>query len=79
MVKKILYLSLKKKLLIFEGLLVKIKSDLIKFLLNLNIVISNNEDRKENKKIIPENKPEKKLEEMKNVLVALGKNLNIAM
>tara|TARA_B100001939_G_scaffold336850_1_gene340468 strand:+ start:2441 stop:5005 length:2565 start_codon:yes stop_codon:yes gene_type:complete len=51
----------KEAFVLFEGLLVKIKSDLIKFLLNLNIVISNNEDRKENKKIIPENKPEKKV------------------
>ena len=30
----------------FEGLLAKIKNDLIKFLLNLNIVVSNQEEEK---------------------------------
>ena len=49
----------KEAFLLFEGLLTKIKSDLIKFLLNLNIVISNQEkekiaddvDKKEEKKV----------------------------
>jgi preprotein translocase subunit SecA len=39
--KKILYQNLKKEaFILFEGLLAKIKNDLIKFLLNLNIVVS---------------------------------------
>ena len=47
MVKKILYLNLKKKaFVLFEGLLSKIKNDLIKILLNLNIVVSSNEEKK---------------------------------
>jgi len=37
----------KEAFLLFEGLLDKIKSDLIKFLLNLNVVISNEEQKKE--------------------------------
>ena len=32
---------------LFEGLLEKIKNDIIKFLLNLNLVISNNEEKGE--------------------------------
>ena len=36
----------KEAFLLFEGLLTKIKSDLIKFLLNLNIVVSNQEKEK---------------------------------
>ncbi len=39
----------KEAFLLFEGLLTKIKNDLIKFLLNLNIVISNKEEEKETK------------------------------
>ena len=39
----------KEAFLLFEGLLAKIKNDLIKFLLNLNIVISNKEEEKEPK------------------------------
>ena len=39
----------KEAFLLFEGLLTKIKNDLIKFLLNLNIVISNKEEEKEAK------------------------------
>ena len=41
----------KEAFILFEGLLVKIKNDLIKLLLNLNIVVSseeNNETKKEN-------------------------------
>ncbi len=47
----------KEAFVLFEGLLEKIKNDVIKFLLNLNIVVSN-EGRKEEdeRKISPENK-----------------------
>ena len=37
----------KEAFVLFEELLVKIKSDLIKFILNLNIVVSNEEENKE--------------------------------
>jgi preprotein translocase subunit SecA len=37
----------KEAFVLFEGLLEKIKIDLIKFLLNLNIVVSNQEEKKE--------------------------------
>ncbi len=37
----------KEAFVLFEGLLEKIKNDVIKFLLNLNIVVSNEEERKE--------------------------------
>ena len=37
----------KEAFVLFEGLLAKIKSDVIKFLLNLNIVVSNEEKKKE--------------------------------
>ena len=37
----------KEAFVLFEGLLTKIKNDLIKFLLNLNIVVSNEEKKKE--------------------------------
>ena len=57
----------------------KIKNDLIKFLLNLNIVVSNEEKNENSQKKIKDNKSEKKLVEMRNVLVALEKNLNIVM
>ena len=47
----------KEAFALFEGLLEKIKSDVVKFLLNLNIVISNEEDRKIDKeKVSNENK-----------------------
>ena len=36
----------KEAFLLFEGLLLKIKNDLIKFLLNLNIVVNNEEKKK---------------------------------
>ena len=58
--KKTLYLSLKRKLFLFEGLLLKIKNDLIKFLLNLNIIVSN-EQKNENEEKIFESKSEKKV------------------
>ena len=39
----------KEAFVLFEGLLIKIKNDLIKFLLNLNIVLSAKEEKKETK------------------------------
>ena len=50
----------KEAFLLFESLLLKIKNDLIKFLLNLNIVVSN-EEESENKQVIKDNKSEKKV------------------
>ena len=47
----------KEAFVLFEGLLLKIKNDLIKFLLNLNIVISNDN----NQKINQDNNDEKKV------------------
>ena len=41
----------KEAFVLFEGLLLKIKNDLIKFLLNLNIVVSNEENSKKNEKV----------------------------
>ena len=38
----------KEAFVLFEGLLEKIKNDLVKFLLNLNIVTSEKEEKKEN-------------------------------
>ena len=66
----------KEAFVLFEGLLLKIKNDLIKFLLNLNIVVSNDEKNENNQEIV-KNKSEKKVGQMKNALVALEKNLNI--
>ena len=40
----------KEAFILFEGLLFKIKNDLIKFLLNLNIVINNEDQKKEEEK-----------------------------
>jgi len=51
----------KEAFVLFEGLLLKIKNDLIKFLLNLNIVISNEEKSESNQEEIKENKSEKKV------------------
>ena len=51
----------KEAFVLFEGLLTKIKNDLIKFLLNLNIVISKEEFRKEEKEVILESKEKKKV------------------
>ncbi len=51
----------KEAFVLFEGLLLKIKNDLIKFLLNLNIVISNEEKSESNQEKIKENKSEKKV------------------
>ena len=51
----------KEAFVLFEGLLFKIKNDLIKFLLNLNIVLSNEENTDNNRKEIKENKSEKKV------------------
>jgi len=51
----------KEAFILFEGLLSKIKNDLIKFLMNLNIVISNEETSKKNKEGIQNNNSEKKV------------------
>ena len=54
MAKRILYLNLKKEAFtLFEGLLEKIKNDVIKFLLNLNIVVSSKVDNDDKQKEIP--------------------------
>ena len=76
MVKKTLYQVQKRSVCFIRVLLIKIKNDLIKFLLNLNIVLSN-EEKSENVKKTKEIKSEKKLAEMKNALVDQEKNLNI--
>ena len=51
----------KEAFVLFEGLLSKIKTDLIKFLLNLNIVISNEEKSENTLEEKRENKSEKKV------------------
>ena len=51
----------KEAFVLFESLLLKIKNDLIKLLLNLNIVVSNNENSNEKKEKISEEKLEKKV------------------
>ena len=51
----------KEAFVLFEDLLLKIKNDLIKFLLNLNIVVSNEETKKEDNKKKIEEKTEKKV------------------
>ncbi len=51
----------KEAFILFESLLIKIKKDLIKFLLNLNIVVSNQEQQKDNNKIISKDSSEKKV------------------
>ena len=54
----------KEAFILFEGLLMKIKNDLIKFLLNLNVVVNNEEEEEkkhEDKKITSIDKSEKKI------------------
>ena len=51
----------KEAFVLFEGLLSKIKNDLIKFLINLNIVVSNEEKSVSNNEEIKKNKLEKKV------------------
>ena len=51
----------KEAFVLFEGLLLKIKNDLIKFLLNLNIVVSNEEKSEKSQEEIKKNKSEKKV------------------
>ena len=50
----------KEAFVLFEELLAKIKNDLIKFLLNLNIVVSDKEENRENTKETKLNKKGKK-------------------
>ena len=51
----------KEAFVLFEGLLLKIKIDLIKFLLNLNIVVSNEKKNENDQDEISESKSEKKV------------------
>ena len=51
----------KEAFLLFESLLLKIKNDLIKFLLNLNIIVSNDEKNENRQEQIREKKLEKKV------------------
>ena len=51
----------KEAFVLFESLLLKIKNDLIKFLLNLNIVVSDNEIKKEDNQTISKDKSDKKV------------------
>ena len=51
----------KEAFALFEGLLSKIKTDVIKLLLNLNIVISSEKEKNETKKINEEKKDFKKV------------------
>ena len=51
----------KEAFVLFEGLLLKIKNDLIKFLLNLNIIVSNKDSKETNKEKIQENNLGKKV------------------
>ncbi len=51
----------KEAFVLFEGLLLKIKNDLIKFLLNLNLVVSNELSKKEKKEKIQDSTSEKKV------------------
>ena len=46
---------IKEAFTLFEGLLEKIKNDLVKFILNLNIVLSDKEKIEEKSDKIPEN------------------------
>ena len=51
----------KEAFILFEGLLLKLKNDLIKFLLNLNIVVSNKNKDESNEQKISKNNEEKKI------------------
>ena len=51
----------KEAFVLFEGLLIKIKNDLIKFLLNLNIVVSTEDKNGDDQQKIQENNSEKKV------------------
>ena len=62
----------KEAFILFEGLLLKIKNDLIKFLLNLNIVVSR-EEQKEDKEKISNDKLEKKVGRNKKCPCGSGK------
>jgi preprotein translocase subunit SecA len=51
----------KEAFVLFEGLLIKIKNDLIKFLFNLSIIVSDEEQKKDEGQFKTENKIEKKV------------------
>ena len=66
----------KEAFILFEGLLLKIKNDLIKFLLNLNVVVNNEEEEEkkhEDKKITSIHKSEKKVGRNKKCPCGSGK------
>jgi len=63
----------KEAFILFEGLLMKIKNDLIKFLLNLNIVVSNEETNKKNQNEIQQANSEKKVERNEKCPCGSGK------
>ena len=51
----------KEAFVLFEGLLIKIKNDLVKFLLNLNIVVSDHQEDSKKEELISKSKSEKKV------------------
>ena len=51
----------KEAFILFEGLLLKIKNDLIKFLFNLNIILQNKEENESNQEEVNKTKSEKKV------------------
>ena len=50
----------KEAFILFESLLIKIKNDLIKFLFNLNIIVSDKEHKKDEAQLKTDSKIEKK-------------------
>ena len=67
----------KEAFILFEGLLLKIKNDLIKFLLNLNIVVSSEEKNENSQEEVKRKKLEKKVGRNEKCPCGSGKNLNI--
>ena len=61
---------------LFENLLIKIKTETVKFLFNVNIVVEKNEKSTNENKPIPEKR--KKYQEIHHVHVVQEKNINIA-
>ena len=51
----------KEAFILFESLLIKIKNDLIKFLFNLNIIVSDKEQKKDEAQLKTDSKIEKKV------------------
>ena len=68
----------KEAFVLFEGLLSKIKNDLIKLLLNLNIIVCERNQKKKRQENLSEGKNNfKKVGRNESALVAQEKNLNI--